>query len=936
MRLPSRFALTVTAVVLSTSATALVPVPVLGTTAAPAVPHPSNFATSPRALAERADAADPVGVWRVQGTAEGTYQLTWTSPEALPVTDDRPEIWRDGQPVATPEVLADGRSVTLTVETPTRPDPADYDVMLSGTALDSTALPPIPANTPQAAVPAAPTLATDPGDPGTFQVVSSDYRVPGIKLAGMPAKIETLGHVVSPEGAAAGAPLVLFLHGRHEACYQTPDNLGGGFPEWPCRRGTSPIPSYLGYVYAQQLLASQGYVTVSISANGINAQDFNLADGGAAARAALIRRHLALWSGPDADDVIGDASQADLSSVILVGHSRGGEGAARASLSIPLGAPYNIRGQVLIGPTDFGRQTSAFIPTVTVLPYCDGDVSDLQGQIFTDLARDVRTDDNALHSSILVMGANHNFFNSEWTPGIAVAPSFDDWFGPRKATCGRDNPARLSASEQRKVGKSYIAGAVALMADGDNSMLPLFDGSHVGLASTDNTDVRSHAVGGGRDVRRPGIDAHPGPASGAVTRLCVGRVTEAPAARQCGRETSPFAAPHWLASFIDGPPTTRAFEMSWTAPDQTGGLRFDTPLDLTGDTSLDLRTIVDPSLGKVQLGFRVFDGPGHSMDVDAVDGGQLSPLPGGGFTLGKKWAQTLRLDVASLADLDPSHITRVDLVAKNVDGHIWVLDVAGSPDTLPVVQDQRAPLVTVHNINVQEGDQIGTRFAHVPFTLNGDVSAPSTFVVTGNDLTTFSELTPISVDVPAGVHSGTFDVPYASNRVDDARSRPIELAVFAKTGAMTNDYTSSVRITDDDPQPDVHFTRLNPTAKEGREARWRVNLSKPTGYYSIVFGTVARGPDGTPRLRVADVPQRWLASHLGTESLPDGSVPLDRIGLRLFAVFSPGERHVQIAVPTRRDAQVEGLEHVTLRVRVPQLFDASTRTIGITDRRPPA
>ena len=86
-------------------------------------------------------------------------------------------------------------------------------------------------------------------------------------------------------------PLVLFLHGRHSTCYGLePEPFVTG--DWPCPEGTLPIPSHLGYRYAAELLASQGYLTVSISANGINGQDGWVADGGAAARSALIRHHL--------------------------------------------------------------------------------------------------------------------------------------------------------------------------------------------------------------------------------------------------------------------------------------------------------------------------------------------------------------------------------------------------------------------------------------------------------------------------------------------------------------------------------------------------------------------------------------------------------------------------------------------------------------------
>ncbi len=159
-----------------------------------------------------------------------------------------------------------------------------------------------------------------------------------------------------------------------------------------------------------------------------------------------MQRHLDHWTGLAAEH------QVDLDQVVLVGHSRGGEGVNRASIRIPLSAPYRIVGQVLLAPTDFASQTAPYVPTVTVLPYCDGDVYDLQGQKFTDVGRDLTSDDTSLKSSVLVMGANHNFFNTEWTPGVAVAPSWDDWFGPKDQPCGRPAPDRLSKSGQRAVG----------------------------------------------------------------------------------------------------------------------------------------------------------------------------------------------------------------------------------------------------------------------------------------------------------------------------------------------------------------------------------------------------------------------------------------------------------------------------------------------------
>ena len=154
---------------------------------------------------------------------------------------------------------------------------------------------------------------------------------------------------------------------------------------------------------------------------------------------------------------------------MLVGHSRGGEGVDRASIRIPLTAPYRIVGQVLIAPTDFAAQTAPYVPTVTLLPFCDGDVSDLQGQRFTDAARDVAAGDTSLKSSVLVMGANHNYFNTEWTPGPRCRRRATT--GPAGATRPAAPPTaeRLSAAEQRAVATAYVAGAVHLFASGDQT-----------------------------------------------------------------------------------------------------------------------------------------------------------------------------------------------------------------------------------------------------------------------------------------------------------------------------------------------------------------------------------------------------------------------------------------------------------------------------------
>ncbi len=620
----------------------------------------------------------------------------------------------------------DGRTVEVTVDSSTAPDIADYDVVLSGQTLDSTAgaapgeLEPYRRIAQAAELP----VEDDPGVAGDHPIESSNYRLPAVKLPDIGQRAEMLGHVVQPVDADASSPLVLFLHGRHSACYGPDDAELRGLQraaaaprDWRCVRGTKPIPSYLGYDYAQQVLASQGYVTVSISANAINDLDYDATDGGAGARAALIRAHLVAWATFVADGT----RSADLSNVVLVGHSRGGEGANRASLDQRADAPYDITGQVLLGPTDFGFQAAPSTPTVTLLPYCDGDVSDLQGQNFTDAARDL-TDEIALHSSVLVMGANHNFFNTEWTPGLSVAPSDDDWYARGAGltrTCGVQHPMRLSKQQQQDVGTAYIAGAVHLFADNDQSVLPMYDGSSVTVPSADNADVRSHAIGGGLEIRRPALDASLAPGPSASSRFCVGQADGAHA-RLCEANSLSSRTPHWPATYVRAVSLRRAWETSWTAVGQESNLALNDPWDLTDMSSLDLRTILQPGQGVAQLQVRLSDGSGGTAIVTPEGDGRLVPLPGGGYSLAKRWAQNLRAPLAGIAGVDLSDITSVGLVTASAAGRVWVLDMTAHPTAaLPSAPIDALPTMSLGSVIQQEGNGPGDATLKIPYVVRG-------------------------------------------------------------------------------------------------------------------------------------------------------------------------------------------------------------------------
>src|SRR5215212_10168956 len=132
----------------------------------------------------------------------------------------------------------------------------------------------------------------DPGTPGPLSVTREEYDFGDTTFqpSSFPGPVELHASIHYPTNLPAGPyPVILLLHGRHATCFAG----GTAFLQWPCAIANSqPIPSYKGYDYVSEVLASQGYVVVSVSANGVNAVDNSVFDLGARARGELMQKHL--------------------------------------------------------------------------------------------------------------------------------------------------------------------------------------------------------------------------------------------------------------------------------------------------------------------------------------------------------------------------------------------------------------------------------------------------------------------------------------------------------------------------------------------------------------------------------------------------------------------------------------------------------------------
>lgn len=253
-------------------------------------------------------------------------------------------------------------------------------------------------------------------------------------------------------------PVILFAHGNHT----------------PLENSTP------GYEYLCDLLASHGIIAATIDVNFLN----GAISGENAARAIVQLEHVRQfrdWNALGGHPLQG---KVDMSRVVIVGHSRGGEAVGHASLfnrldgvvvlpaeplipidgsgPRPLG-PYHfdLRGVVAIAPTD-----GQYKPVEPLLPYrqsltvveqtsyflihgaMDADVVSFPGYLCYDRALpydvgDMTRPASGYKSLVWAYGANHNYFNTVW--------GYDHGQTPPQL-------GLMTAAEQQEIAKVYIGG----------------------------------------------------------------------------------------------------------------------------------------------------------------------------------------------------------------------------------------------------------------------------------------------------------------------------------------------------------------------------------------------------------------------------------------------------------------------------------------------
>jgi hypothetical protein len=757
--------------------------------------------------------AAPDNTWSVS-TVDGGYRITLHLTSPLEARDAAPELAVDGTSIGVAQESPDGLTLTTVTTDPAAAHPGSVQLAWNGQVPEAAA--PSPTAALKSPAPKKPaTSAPDATANGPYGIARADYDFgdTALTLSGLGGRVvEERAAVWVPVGARGRRPVVLFLHGRHSACYN-PDTRATDNTHWPCVTGFQPIASYHGYDQSAEVLASRGYVVVSISADGINAQDNPFSDdSGTLARGQLVVDHLDLLARADAGRAAGMSpllrGTLDLTDVGLMGHSRGGEGVVKAALlNAALPHPYGIRAVLPLAPIDFGRETLPDVPMAVILPYCDGDVSNQQGQHFYEDTRYAHRSDDVLRSSVLVMGADHNFFNTEWTPGVATAPASDDWSARTDPACGAAAPTttRLTAAEQYQVGVAYIAGFFRLVMGHESGFTPMFEGAGPISVGAATVRLESQAPSAKRldvaPLRAPSRNVTVSPAANGVYCASIAGRSPQSGLPSCSLSTFTSRFPSFTpANYGGNAAASPMLHLTWSTPTTVS-----VPLPKGDDRydALTLRAALDDTNAPADLTLTVVDGSGRkqSVAVSAL-GDALSAMPGTGTTLlPKTWLQTVRWPVSAMTKVNARDLRRVLISSATPAGGVFLSDLAVQSAAVGAGGPSLLPQVSIEGVTVDEGNGPGTATVHLTLSrpaLLPVVADVQAIAGTGTQIANGAQ----RVVIPPLRRTVAVSVPIAGNTTAAATvDTSYKVFVVDPVNAVVGQDFARITVHDDDPVP---------------------------------------------------------------------------------------------------------------------------------------
>jgi dienelactone hydrolase len=565
---------------------------------------------------------------------------------------------------------------------------------------------------------------------------------------------------------------------------------------------STEINSYEGYDYMGQELASDGYVVFSIDVNDISSLSESADDASYIGRAELVAKTLdfanALNTGALPMNPLSMALEGrlNMAKIGLMGHSRGGQGinlfgvydqerpatyAAAEALPVPqgnedYGPQYPISALFALAPVDGQGDVAATsttpavtrdaptpvgMPYATLLPLCDGDVFDLEGDPPFEREKYLNTAAGYPSIEYAVNGADHDFFNTEWSDDDADPATGGIGEGTEDTACGNEQlPSRLSRTEERAVGATIIDAFMRYFVGGEHQFAPIVDGQAfpaaecpaaraVGIGITCDTVVETSYIAPEADR----LDlVHPDSATVLPTQTVGGdpvTFTGFESATAC----TPTAGEEDLTTSGCGSSPDRdrgpQLDLAWSGPATMAMSLGSTGTDVSGYADFTMRAATDYlSELNVPLDEPDFDvvltdaaGKTASVDVDPYSGA-LVPSPG---TTSRKVVLTgIVIPLSEFSGVDLTHITSVTLSfgSASTTGEIQASDI-GFTNMLP-----SAPVTVSTETGTGTGTTTSTTATTAPAAATTPISVGPGLVIAPPEVKTHPSAATCSVHAP--------------------------------------------------------------------------------------------------------------------------------------------------------------------------------------------
>jgi hypothetical protein len=256
---------------------------------------------------------------------------------------------------------------------------------------------------------------------------------------------------------------------------------------------------------------------------------------------------------------------------------------------------------------------------------------------------------------------------------------------------------------------------------------------------------------------------------------------------------------------------------------------------------------------------------------------------------------------------DTDDVRSVGVVAANVRGRIWVLDVSGYRPGLAPLPDERIPRLDVRTVEKPEG-AAANGVIRLPLVLDAAYGEP--VVVSAEALSPDGATTIERVRFAPGATRHVLRFTFEGDTRDDIDRRAWSITAYAERNVVVRSPLGRAVVLDDDPPPTVSITPAADVVTEGEALRWEVQLSAPADYGYVVVAAAVPDPANRRELASDDVPRRWLRRQA---PVPDSPTPLHELDLQIVLFIPEGSTTATVRVPTSADSSTEGSEWLALQ-----------------------